>query len=89
MLFLFGGAEHINFTLREFIAILFFPFGVIIGFIIAWFRPTLGGWLSLASLGVFYLFLFFSSGNFPGGPYFLAFAVPSLLFLWSGNKRQP
>jgi len=80
-LFMFGGAEHTNFTPQEFLAVLFFPIGLVAGFGLSWWRPRLGAFVSLGSLAVFYLYMFFSSGTFPGGPYFVLFAIPAFLFL--------
>jgi hypothetical protein len=86
--FLFGGAEHINFTTKEFIAVLFFPYGLIIGFAIAWFRPRLGSLISLGSLAGFYVWMLIASGSFPGGPYFLLFALPAILFYFVDRKPR-
>lgn len=88
LMFMFGGAEHLRFTTREIVAVAFFPIGVIIGFGVAWLRPLLGAIISLGSLAVFYAFMLISSGGVPGGPYFLLFALPAILFLVSGLRSE-
>jgi len=65
----------------EAVALLFFPVGVFVGFIIAWRREAFGGLVSVASLAAFYGWMGLQSGRVPGGPYFLLLSAPALLFL--------
>jgi len=71
-------------TLRQAVLMVFFPFGLVGGLVLGWWRETWGGALSIASLVAFYLLEAAMSGRFPGGPYFAILASPGLLFLASG-----
>lgn len=77
--FVFGGAEPIRFTMDQAVAFLFFPVGVVAGFAVAWRHELAGGLITLGSLALFYVYLFVVGGRFPGGPYFLLFALPGFL----------
>lgn len=69
---------------REWIGLLFFPFGVIVGMLISWLREFAGAVLSLLSLTAFYFFYgVFLNGRWPGGWAFLVFTTPAFLFLAS------
>ena len=69
---------------REWIGLMFFPFGVILGMLISWRRELEGSLLSLASLGGFYLVYGVAlTGRLPGGWAFLVFTAPAFLFLAS------
>jgi hypothetical protein len=67
---------------REMVALAFFPLGVSIGFVIAWWREGLGGLTSVVSLALFYLWMGLMSGR-ALGPYFVLFSAPGFLFLAS------
>jgi hypothetical protein len=60
-----------------------FPFGVCVGMALAWRWQLVGAVVSLVSLALFYLLHFFERGRFPGGPWFLVFTLPAVLFLAS------
>ena len=69
-------------TSREWIGLLFFPFGVVVGMVVAWKREALGSLLSIASLACFYLaYGWMLSGRLPQGWGFAAFTSPALFFL--------
>jgi|SRR5262245_12795030 len=68
-------------TERETVALAFFPVGVALGFVIAWWREALGGAITVASLASFYLWMLADRGRFPTGPYFILLAAPGFLFL--------
>lgn len=68
-------------TFREWVGLFFFPFGITVGMILAWWREAVGGAITIGSLLAFYLVDFILSGDFPGGPFFLLFALPGFLFL--------
>lgn len=70
-------------TTNEIISLAFFPVGMCIGLIIAWWREGLGGLISIASLAAFYAWMFIASGNVQLGPYFLLFTFPAFLFVAS------
>ena len=79
------------FSLRDIIAMLFFPFGVCHGLLLAWRREFTGGIVSLTSLAGFYLTLFAFDQRFPRGPYFLLVAMPGFFFLtaWYLSRQKP
>ncbi len=78
-------------TPREVVALVFFPVGVALGMLLGWWREALGGWVTLLSLAAFYLWMIALRGNPPGGPYFMLFAAPGLLFLACSliERRRP
>ncbi len=66
---------------NEWVGMAFFPFGLMLGMILGWKWPGIGGLVGLGSLAGFYLvFGLFFSARFPSGPYFALFAFPALLF---------
>jgi hypothetical protein len=68
-------------TLAEFIGVLLFPVGVVAGMVVAWWREVIGGAITAGSLALFYVLDLLVTGTFPGGPFFILFAAPGLLFL--------
>lgn len=84
VLFLFGGKEHLQPTLRELSLMVFFPFGVMIGMIIGWIRPRIGGLIAVGALAGFYVVSYVIGTGVPTGPYFLLFALPGVLFVIDG-----
>ena len=74
---------------EETLALLFFPGGVIAGFLLAWKKEQKGALVSMLSLLLFYLYMYISRGNFPGGPYFLLITLTAVLFyVLSFSNRQ-
>src|SRR6185503_15850037 len=82
LLFAFGGHEHLRFTAGEALAFLLFPVGVIIGFVIAWWRELTGGLVTVGCFFLFCLLLLAWSGRWPG-IYFILFAAPGFLHIAS------
>lgn len=74
----------------EAVALLFFPLGVVAGFVIAWLHEGVGGAITLGSLVVFYGWLVLLDGRWPHGPYFCLMAAPGLVFLvtWLLDRVQ-
>jgi hypothetical protein len=72
---LFPHAEAV-FQVRDIIAMIFFPIGVVVGLILAWRKELLGGLVAVGSLAAFYVTLFLFDGRFPRGPFFLLLASP-------------
>ena len=66
---------------NEWAGLVFFPIGVTIGMIVAWWKEGLGSAITLLSLLAFYLVYGYLLRNHIGGWYFLAFASPGFLFL--------
>jgi peptidoglycan/LPS O-acetylase OafA/YrhL len=83
--FLFGGREHLRPTLMELLGLLFFPGGLVAGFLIAWRHERAGGLITVVSLGLFYLWIFCRDGQVPTSPYFLLFAGPGIVHLLSDH----
>ena len=69
-------------TPGQVVGFLFFPFGVAVGLVLAWWREGLGGAIAGASLAGFYLvYGLLLSDRIPQGPWFAVFTAPALLFL--------
>jgi hypothetical protein len=68
-------------TGAEWIGLAFWPGGVCLGLIIAWFRLGLGGAIATGSLVGFYIWYLLERGTFPRGAYFILVAAPGVLFL--------
>jgi uncharacterized membrane protein len=86
LMFLSGGEkfEVAKVTASQWLGLIFFPLGVIVGFVIAWWKEGLGGAITIASLLAFYLiYVLLLNGSLSRGVWFLVFAVPGLLFLLS------
>ncbi len=84
LIFLFGEGLTVDGvwpTPTEWIGLLFFPFGLAIGLLIAWRNELMGGLIAVGSLVAFYLWNFVVRGELPSGPYLLLLALPALLFL--------
>lgn len=64
----------------EWLGLLFFPFGICAGMLVAWRREGLGGAITIASLLLFYVVHFATAGTWPRGWAWLAFAAPGFLF---------
>lgn len=76
----------------EWLMLLFFPVGVLVGLVLSWRWELLGGLLTAVSIAAFYLTEFLATGNWAGGPWFLLVAFPGFLFLLLGivtrDERQ-
>ena len=83
------GGERVLPTATEWTGLAMFPVGVCAGLIIAFFRPRLGGWVSIGSLIGFYVWHVAVAGGLPGGPYFAILTSPAIFWLWSDRLRQP
>lgn len=82
--FLFGeDGLNLQLSATEWLGLLFFPGGVIIGMVLGWWREGWGGLIAIASLAAFYLEQYFISGRLPGGPWFILFSLPGFLFVLS------
>ena len=77
----------------EWIGLAFFPIGVTIGMIVAWWKEGLGSALTIGSLVAFYVVYGYLFKNHIGGWAFITVASPGFLFLlhWllrnSGEKH--
>lgn len=70
-----------------------FPFGVMLGLILAWWFERVGGLIAAASILLFYALHYFNHGGFPGGYAFMLVSAPSVIFiccgLLSATQGQP
>ncbi len=81
LLFMGEGLHPSDISPREWAGLLFFPIGVMVGMIIAWWREGLGSAVTLGSLLAFYLVYGYLLRNHIGGWAFIVFASPGFLFL--------
>ena len=92
LLFFVFGEPFPVFRLRaaEWLGLALFPVGVVVGFVIAWWKEGLGGLITIGSLLAFYLvFGFLLNGNLKQGLGFIFFAFPGLLFLLTWWLARP
>jgi len=88
MLMFFGeGFDPAKITPREWISLLFFPFGLIAGLIIAWWKEGLGGLITVFCLVAE---IFVGDVSQSGGGNMVICASPGFLFLlsWFLSRRQ-
>lgn len=84
LLFVLGEKPVVAVGAREAAGLMFFPLGVSIGLVIAWWRERIGSVVSIASLAGFYLvYGALLGGAPPRGPWFAVFTSPAVLFLLS------
>jgi hypothetical protein len=81
MLFVGEGLHPSEISKNEWAGLLFFPVGVVIGMVIAWWKEGVGSVVTLGSLLGFYLVWGYLMRNHIGGWWFLVFASPGFLFL--------
>ena len=89
--FLIGeGGVTLQLSMGEWLGLLLFPGGVIIGMILGWWREGWGSVLVFVSLAAFYVQQFMLDGNIPRGPWFFIFALPGLFFAvsWWLSHRE-
>ena len=83
LFFLFGeGLESIS------VLHIFFPFGVMLGLILAWLFEGIGATVTIMSIVAFYILHYLQHGKLPSGPFFLISSIPSVLFLVSMLMRR-
>jgi hypothetical protein len=92
LVILFIVGEGFNPTLikpAEWIGLLFFPVGISIGMILAWWQEGIGGSITVGSLVMFYIIHFATVGKFPNGWAWLVFTIPGFLFLlcWYRTRK--
>lgn len=75
------GVSVTKLTAGEWLGFLCFPIGISIGMVVAWWKETLGGIITVGSLVAFYLTHIANAGKFPAGWAWFAFAAPGFLFL--------
>ena len=68
---------------REWAGLAFFPVGVVVGMIVAWWKEGFGAAITLASLVAFYGIYGWLMGSNVNSAAFIIFATPGFLFLVS------
>lgn len=86
LLFLFGGSESLSsITVNQAVGLFFFPFGLIIGLVLAWWREFIGGAVAIGSvLGFYIIYELLINHSWPRSWWFAVFAIPGALFLLYG-----
>lgn len=81
LLFFIGeGFDPAEVTVREWLGLLFFPLGLVVGMAVGWWREGLGAAIAIGSVAAFYVVETVVGGDPPGGPYILLCASPGFLF---------
>ena len=90
LIFLGEGSSTSEISRNEWIGLTFFPLGVVLGMVIAWWKEGVGAVLSVASLIGFYFVYGYLLENHIGGWWFVIFASPGFLFLvhWFLNSAE-
>ena len=93
LLFMGDAVRPSEISPNEWIGLVFFPIGVVLGMVIAWWKEGVGAVLTVASLIGFYMVYGYLFRNHIGGWWFIVFASPGFLFLlhWfltSADKRH-
>jgi hypothetical protein len=88
MLLIFLSGEEFDtakITFAQWIGFLFFPVGLVAGFIVGWRNEMLGGIISISSLlGFYFIYGLLITGKIPRGLWFIVFALPGFFFLACG-----
>jgi hypothetical protein len=79
LMFIGEGFDPATITPREWVSLLFFPFGVVAGMILAWWKEGLGGAITVASL---LATSFVGDVSSSGGAHMVVCASPGFLFLF-------
>ena len=61
-----------------------FPFGVMLGLMLAWRFERIGGFLAVVCVLLFYMLEYLGHGRFPKGYAFLLVALPGVIFICCG-----
>jgi len=80
-LFIGEGLHPSQVARSEWVGLLFFPIGVMLGMIVAWWKEGLGASITVTSLIGFYVIYGYLFRNHIGGWAFVTFASPGFLFL--------
>lgn len=88
LMFLGEGFDPARVTPHEWISLFFFPFGFVVGMIVAWWREGLGGAIAVISL---FAVLFVGDFSSAGGGFMLICGSPGFLFLlyWFLSRMGP
>lgn len=82
ILLFWGEAFHPSqITRTEWVGLLFFPIGITLGMVLAWWKEGLGSTITVGSLVAFYIVYGYVFKNHIGGWAFIILASPGFLFL--------
>lgn len=81
MLFVGEGFDPSHVTAKQWVGLVFFPLGVMVGMVIAWWKEGLGAAITLGSLVALYVVYGYLMRYHIAGWAFLVFASPAFLFL--------
>ena len=83
LLMLFAGEafEPSHVTAKQWVGLFFFPLGVMVGMVIAWWKEALGAAITLGSVLALYVVYGYLMRYHIGGWAFVVFASPAFLFL--------
>ncbi len=84
----FSIASIASITWREWVAIVFFPFGVVVGMVVGWFRDGVGGSITAISLLLFYALDVLFTGTSPSGYYLYPWVFRVILRCRSRRYRS-
>ena len=89
LLFL-GGFNPASVRPREWVGLAFFPAGVVIGMLVAWWKEAVGACLTLMSLAGLYGVYGWAMGSNVSSIWFVVFASPGFLFLsaWIISRKH-
>lgn len=73
---------------REWLGLVFFPVGIIVGLVIAWWKEGLGVSITIGSLLAFYFVYGYLLQSHVAGWAFILFASPAFLFFFHWVLRQ-
>ena len=89
LFFVGGGFSPAKVAPKEWVGLVFFPIGVVVGMVVAWRKESWGGSITVVSLFAFYgVYGYWLSGAFPRGWAFVVFSAPGILFLVSALLSQ-
>lgn len=86
LMFMGEGFDPAKITPREWVSLFFFPFGLVVGMILAWWKEGLGGLITVGSL---FANLFVMDVSSSGAGYMLLCASPGFLFLLCWILSKP
>ncbi|MCU0688134.1 MAG: hypothetical protein MUE97_00075 [Phycisphaerales bacterium] len=81
---IFAFGEHGTPTAKDWVLLAFFPIGLLLGLVLAWWRELVGGLIAVISILGFYVAVLIANGHVPTSPYIAILATPGVLFVILG-----
>jgi len=72
---------------RDLLLMVFFPLGMMLGFVIGWWKEFSGGLTAILSVVLFHVVYYAYTNGFPRGPWFMVFGLPGAFFLLAGMRK--